>query len=71
MVFARGGLGGGGACRQLHRRTLVSVAGAESRRDDVAGPQACRYGVCVGGQLRCERMLANAGCAWMMLRAVG
>ncbi len=26
---------------------------------------------CIGGQLRCERMLANAGCAWMLLRAVG
>ena len=23
------------------------------------------------GQLRCERLLANAGCAWMMLRAAG
>ena len=25
----------------------------------------------IGGQLRCERVLANAGCAWMMLFVVG
>jgi hypothetical protein len=26
---------------------------------------------CIGGQLCCARVLANAGCAWMMLRGCG
>ncbi len=61
---ARGEPRGGGACRQLDRSSWGSVAGTESRKDDaadVAGPR--RYAACIGGQLRCERVVANAGCA--------
>ena len=36
---------------------------------DVAVPQP--YAACIGGQLRCERLLANAGDALMMMGAVG
>ena len=32
---------------------------------------SCMLRACIGGQLCCERVLANAGRAWMMLRAVG
>ncbi len=69
---ARGEPRGGGACRQSDQSSWGSVAGTESRRDDasdVAEPQW--YAACIGGQLRCERELANAGDALMMLRAVG
>ncbi len=61
-----------GACRQSDRTRWGSVAGTEPRKDDaadVAGPRW--YSACIGGQLRCERVLANAGNAWMTLRAVG
>ena len=69
--FVRGEPRGGGACRQLDQLSWGSVAGTESRKDgsaDVAGP--LWYAACIGGQLRCERMLAAAGCA-LMLRAAG
>ncbi len=36
---------------------------------DVAG--SFWYAVCICGQLRCERVLSNAGDALMMLRAAG
>ena len=32
---------------------------------------SCMLRACIGDQLCCERVLANAGNAWMMLRAVG
>jgi hypothetical protein len=70
--IARGKPRGGGACRQSDRRSWGSVACTESRRDDAAdvtGPQP--YAACIGGRLRCERVLANAGCALMMMGAVG
>ncbi len=63
---------GGGACRQCDRSSWGSVAGTEYRTDDaadVAGPRW--YAAASAGQLRCERVLANAGCALVMLRAVG
>ena len=69
---SRGEPRGGGACSHRHRSSWGSVAGTESRTDGaavVAGPQW--YAACIGGQLRCERVLANAGCAWMMLHGMG
>ncbi len=69
--FARGEPRGGGACRQSDQSSWGSVAGTESLKDaaaDVAGPR--RYAACIGGQLRCEWVLANAGCG-LMMRAVG
>ncbi len=70
--FARGEPRGSGACRQSDPSSWGSVAGTESRKDgaaDVARPPW--YAGFIGGQLRCERVHANAGCALMMLRAVG
>jgi hypothetical protein len=70
--FSRGEPRGGSLCRQSDRRRWGSVAGTESRMDaaaDVAGPRW--YAACICGQLHCERVLANAGNALMMLRAVG
>jgi hypothetical protein len=62
---------GGGACRLLDRRSWGSVAGTESLKDDAADVAEPRwYAACIGGRLRSERMLANAGDALMMLRAV-
>ena len=49
-----------------------SVAGTESRTNDAADVVVPRrYAECIGGQLRWERVLGNACCAWMLLRAVG
>ena len=59
---------GGGACRKLHPSSWGRIAGTELHKDDaadVAGPQW--YAACIGGQLRWERVLANDGCALMML----
>ena len=70
--FARGEPRVGGACRKLHRSRWGGVVSNESRRDDaadVAGPQL--YAACIGGQLRCERVLASAGNALMLMGAVG
>ncbi len=65
--LARGEPRGGSACRQYDRSSWGSVAGTESREHDaadVAEPQPY-------AELRCERLPANACCAWMMTRAVG
>ena len=70
--YARGEPRGSGACRQYDRSSWGSVAGTESLKDaaaDVAG--ARKYAACIGGQLCYERVPANAGRAWMMLRAAG
>ncbi len=70
--LARGEPRGGGACRQSDRSSWGGVAGTESRKDgaaDVTGPQL--YAACIGGSWRCERVLANAGGAWMVCVAGG
>ncbi len=59
-------------CRQYDPSSWGSVAGTEPRKDDAADvAESFWYAACIGGQLRCERVLANAGCAWMMLRVAG
>ena len=85
--WARGCSGGWGFCeefaegrwcvqamtsKQLGQRRW-RMAGTESRKDaaatNVAEPR--KYAACIGGQLRCERVLANVGDALMMLRVLG
>ena len=70
--LARGEPRGGGACRQCDQSSWGSVAGTESRKDDAADVAVpLWYAACIGGSLRCEWVSATAGCAWMMLGAVG
>ncbi len=70
--LARGEPRGGGACRQSDSSSWGSIAGTESLTDDAADvAESLWYAACIGGQLRCERVLANAGCALMILLLYG
>ena len=68
---ARGWSGWWGLARGAEVRRCVQAMRSTQpgHAADIAGPRW--YAARIGGQLRWERVLANAGCALMMLRAVG
>jgi hypothetical protein len=60
----------------LRAGNVIEAAGAASLAPSLGGMTQLTSldlsrTLCIGGQLRCERVVANAGCAWMRLRAVG